>query len=567
MAKNPGTALRDGIREIFHLVKLDKKDIYSVYYFAILGGLVQLILPVGIQSIINFVQAAQWSASVVVLIALVILGTFGYGMVQVRQMQLIEKVQQKIFLRTSFEFADRLPKINIQKMDDEYLPELTNRFFDTMSLQKGFGKLLIDIPAAIIQIFFGLLLLSFYHPVFIAFGIILTLLLALVLRLTAKDGMATSLEASKYKYRTAAWLQEMARAIKTFKYAKTSQLHLRENDVHTTGYLKSSTAHFKILLVQFWSLIGFKILITATLLIVGCFLMISQQLNIGQFVASEIIIVTIIASVEKLIVSFDNFYDVLVATQKLKVITDAEIEPSGTYELPLINKGVEAVLDNVTFDYAHLGPVLTGINVKVPEGEQLVIMGRSGAGKSSLLRLFTGAWQPQNGTVLIDKIPLKNYNLNSLRNNTGILLSQQAIFHGTLYENISMGNPNISVQHINELAGMLGLERFIHDSIQGYDTVLDTAGHRLSRIERQRILLLRALVGHHRLLLLEEPFRDLDKEQQQKVANFIKSESNSTVIITTANAEMAAQFSRIMLIDKGKQVAIGSWDEVKPYWK
>ena len=176
------------LTKLYKLLVLDRKDIYAIYAFSIFGGLVQLSLPLGIQTIISFVLAGSVSTSIVILIFLVVLGVFFNGLLQVKQMQLTEKIEQKIFVRYSFEIADRLPKMNIEKMDNYYLPEVVNRFFDTMSLQKGMSKLLLDIPAATIQMIFGLILLSFYHPVFIVFGMVMFLLLIVILRFASIKG-------------------------------------------------------------------------------------------------------------------------------------------------------------------------------------------------------------------------------------------------------------------------------------------------------------------------------------------------------------------------------------------
>ena len=322
-------ALGAALTKLYKLLVLDRKDIYAIYTFSIFTGLVQLSLPLGIQTIISFVLAGSVSTSIIILIILVVAGVFFTGLLQVKQMQLTEKIEQKIFVRYAFEFADRLPKINIQKMDNYYLPEVVNRFFDTMSLQKGMSKLLLDIPAATIQMIFGLILLSFYHPVFIVFGLVMFVVLILILRFTSVRGMETSLRASDYKYSVAAWLQEIARTIKTFKYSKGTSLHLKETDELTTGYLNSSTEHFKVLLKQYWSLITFKVIITAAMLIVGSLLLVDQQLNIGQFVAAEIVILTIIGAVEKFITSLDKVYDVLTALEKLGKITNSEMENDG----------------------------------------------------------------------------------------------------------------------------------------------------------------------------------------------------------------------------------------------
>ncbi|MFN4007822.1 MAG: peptidase domain-containing ABC transporter [Chitinophagaceae bacterium] len=564
MATTAHGSLRTALSQIFSILRLDRKDISAIYVFAILSGLVQLTLPVGVQTIINFVQAGTISTSIVLLIFFVVFGTFMSGLLQVRQMQLIEKIQQKIFVRYSFEFADRIPKLNIQKLDNYYLPELVNRFFDTMTLQKGIAKLLLDLPTATIQILFGLILLSLYHPVFIAFGIVLAITLVFILRSTATRGFDSSIRASNYKYKVAAWFEEMARSLKTFKYAKNTTLHLRQNDKLTTEYINARTELFGVLQTQYWSLIAFKVAITAAMLIVGVILLVGSepQLNIGQFVAAEIVILSVIASVEKFIVNLDKVYDVLTATQKLDYVTQAETEKNGTIVLQDSTKPISVKFDNVTFGYQANKQVLRQLNLTVNAGEKVAIMGLSGSGRSSLLRLLTGAYLEFEGKIFIDDVPIHNYQLASLRNATGILLNQQDIFNGSLLNNITMGCTSTQISDITELARTLGFDDYLANTPNGFETILDPTGARMSKNDKQRILLLRALVGKHSLLLLEEPVKDLQPEEQQRVSNFLLQKTTSTVIVTTDNAEFAKQFNKVVILKDGAVVGAGHWNEV-----
>jgi len=155
------------LRRIARLVKEEKSEISSIYFFAVLSGIIQLSLPLGIQAIIGFVVGGAMSTSLVVLITLVVSGVLINGILQMNQMRIIERIQQKIFVRYSFAFTSHIPRLDLQKMDSVYLPELVNRFFDIPVLQKSISKILLDFPLAITQILLGLLLLSFYHPAFI----------------------------------------------------------------------------------------------------------------------------------------------------------------------------------------------------------------------------------------------------------------------------------------------------------------------------------------------------------------------------------------------------------------
>lgn len=538
-------------RSMLGLLKPDRKDISSIYFYAILAGLVQLSLPLGIQTIINFVLAGTVSTSIVVLIVLVVGGTILGGLLQVRQLQLIEKLKQKIFVRYSLEFADRIPQLNVEKLDKYHLPELVNRFFEVPSFQKGIEKILLDLPTAVIQMALGLLLLSFYHPVFIAFGALLIIAIVLIIRFTVQPGFSAALEASDYKYRVAAWLQELARMIKSFKYTRNCDIQIQKTDELATGYLEARTNYFKILLTQAWSLIGFKTLITAAMLIVGATLLVDQEINIGQFIAADLVIITIIGSVEKLLVSLDAFYEMFTSVEKMNTIIGAEKETEGTAVLNDGPEGIKVTFQKVSFAYPDGETILHNVDFVLEPGQIALLTGPSGSGKSSLFRLLTGAFKSFDGQILIDGLPISNYRLTSLRQQTGVLLNQQDIFRGTLQENITMGDPSISISEIMRVAEYTGLMPFIQSQSHGFDTLLDPLGKRLPQSIRQRVLLTRSLLGKSRLLLLEEPFLQLSVEEKKLLIQYIKTQRKSTAIIIAKDRDVSL-FDVVLRLDDGR---------------
>lgn len=549
-------------KKFFTLLRLEKKDISTIYVYAILAGLVNFATPLGIQTIISFVMAGSLSTSIIVLIVLVVVAVFIGGLLQVRQMQVIEKIQQKIFVRYSLEFANRLPKLDIEKMSSYYLPELVNRFFDTASLQKGIEKLLLDIPSAVIQILFGVILLSLYHPVFIGFGVVLLLLLYIILRNTLPTGFAANVESSDYKYKTAAWLEEMARVVKTFKYSKGTSLNIEKADGYVSNYLESHTRYFRILVTQFWSLVGFKVIITASMLIVGSILLVDQQINIGQFIAADIVIIMVIGSVEKLITNLDKIYDVLTAVEKLAKITESDLEQEGNIQVSNTQNGISIEFRKLQYSYNLGNPVLTDISFTAEPGKKICIYGNSGSGKSTILRLLTGAYKNFKGSLLVDGVSIDNYQLESLRSVTGILLGQQDIFQGTLLENFTMGNKNYDEEELKNLVELCSLTTFVQSLPQGYHTDLDTAGNRLPAKIKQSILLIRALLGKRRLLLLEEPFHYLDEAEKNKMMDFILKDTSATTILTTTDVNIARSCDQVIHIENGLIVNYGSAQKV-----
>lgn len=548
------TEIKNPVSRILNLLKLERNEITAIYFYAIMNGLIQLSLPVGVQAIIGYVLGASMRASLVVLIVLVVLGVLIAGIMQVNQMKIIEKIQQKLFVRFSFAFAQHIPRLDLKKNDALYLPELVNRFFDVPLLQKSLSKILLDIPTAVLQIFFGLILLSFYHSAFILFGILLATILFLILKYTGGKGLETSMQKSKYKYKVAAWLEEMARVIKSTKLAKQNDLHLKKTDEQVSNYLIARNNHFRVLLFQFNVLVVLKTVITAAMLIVGTLLMVNQQLTVGQFIAAEIVILLVVNSVEKLIINLGSVYDTLTAIEKASEITDKPIEQNGSLELPALSKGIKLEMKDVSFSYNDKSDVLRHISFQVNANEKICITGKDSSGKTTLLKLLAGSYTDFKGAILLDEVPMANYNLDSLRARTGVLLNQQDIFQGTLWENITMGNNQISLEEVNDIASKTGLNDFIATLKEGYDTMLDPTGKRLSRNVVHRILLVRALANKPRLLLLEEPWLNLGKRHRSQIMQLLAEIKNTTVVVVSNDEEFARQSDRVIELDENGSI-------------
>lgn len=460
---------------------------------------------------------------------------------QMNQMKIIEKIQQNIFTRYAFEFAETIPRFDLKKVDNYYLPEKVNRFFDTLNLQKGLSKLLLDIPTATIQIIFGLILLSLYHPIFIVFGFLLLFILWFILSVTSRKGWSTSLEESAYKYEVVAWLEEIARVIKSFKFSQGTHLNLQKTDKNVLGYLKARTAHFNVLIIQYKTLVFFKVAITTTMLTVGTYLLLSQRLNIGEFIAAEIVILSVIGAVEKLIGSLDSVYDVITGLEKLASVTEIPLEKEGTLSLNTSNNGVSIKISDFNFQYLDGKKALNDINLTISANSKVCISGHEGSGKSSLLRVISGNFSDFSGAILINNIPIGNYQLETLRSKMGVYLNQQDIFRGTVWENISMHRHGIFPEKVTEIAENLGIQSYLDTLQQGFETEIDSAGKKLSSTIVKKILLLRAFANEPNLLLLEEPWQGLEELEKEKMVNHLLYKIPNTTIIVVSNDEAFAK--------------------------
>jgi len=518
------------------LLQLEKRAIVQVFYYAIFAGIVNLSLPLGIQAIINLIQGAQVSTSWIVLVVLVTMAVAFAGMLQLMQIRIIENIQQKIFTRSSFEFAYRFPKIRMSELRDIYPPELANRFFDTLTVQKGLAKLLVDFPAALLQILFGLILLSFYHPFFILYGLLLVLLIYFVFKFTAQRGLDTSLEESENKYKVAHWLQEIARSIVSFKLSGRTSLALKKNDQLVNDYLEARESHFRILVLQFVQMIGFKVLVTAGLLIIGGLLVLNQEMNIGQFVAAEIIILLVINSVEKLILGLETFYDLLTSLEKLGQVVDKDLEPQeGEYPFKS-DENFTVTLENMSYLVpGRSKPIIDGVSLTITPSCRILLQGDSGSGKSTLLRLITGILSASSGDIYVNNVSMRYINLNYYRSHLGQSLLEESPFEGTLLENLTFGDPDIRESDVYWAIEQTGLTNFVKEQPHGLKSMLYPEGKQIPTVVAKKIVLARSIIRKPHLLVLKDPLDQFNPEEAKRIMEFLADSSHPWALIVSSN--------------------------------
>jgi ABC-type bacteriocin/lantibiotic exporter with double-glycine peptidase domain len=343
----------------------------------------------------------------------------------------------------------------------------------------------------------------------------------------------------------AGWLEEMARVVKQFKFSAHNALHEKKADDKVVSYIQARKAHFSILLLQYKVLIAFKVIITASMLVVGCLLLLDQQINIGQFVAAEIVIIIVITAVEKLIINLDSVYSVLTSVEKINKLLDKPLEKGGSFTTTA-SQAFGVQFNDVSFAYQDDRTILQGVSFAARPGEKISITGVHGSGKSTILKLLTGAYAGFKGAILINGVPIGNYNLEDLRTQIGIVLNQQDVFAGTLWENITLGDGAIDTAHVSRLVQLTGLSSYIASLKEGFDTELDPTGKRLPKNVVMKILLVRALAHKPKLLLLEEPWLGIDEETVRQIQHLLLEGTDATVIVATNDQSFISQCDQII---------------------
>ncbi|PSR53787.1 xenobiotic-transporting ATPase [Adhaeribacter arboris] len=553
---------------LFDFLAVEKTQIGYIYVYAAIAGIISLSLPLGIQSIIGFVSGGQMSTSIVVLIGFIVVGILAVGGLQLMQVWLVEHLQQRLFSRLSFDFAYRIPRLQLESLQDQQPVELMNRFFETLTLQKGIAKILLEFNAAILQIVFGLLLLSLYHSSFIFFGIFLAATLTLIIYATGSKGIQTSLVESKYKYQLVSWLESMARALYTFKLAGYSNLGMQKTDYVTSQYILARRQHFSVLMTQYWSFIFFKSLITAGLLILGCYLVLQQQINIGQFVASEIIIILIMNSVEKIILKLDVVYDVLTGLKKITAVTELPLEEA--QGLKITDTGTGPGLSIQAAQLAYHSPSeaqiqLHDIHFKIKASEKIALTGISDAGKFTLAQILLGLAPGYEGRLAYNNLSFRDLDAVNLRSQLATVIASDQIFEGTLLQNITCGESGISAQEVLDALEICQLTAYVQNLSKGLHTVLTGTEWQLPRSIVSKIMLARCLVRKPKLVILDNNLLAINRSEKLPMLQALHQRLNCTFIIISHDKKIMQFCDRVLLMQEGTITHQGTYAAIQAH--
>ena len=358
---------------------------------------------------------------------------------------------------------------------------------------------------------------------------------------------------SRNKYQVAHWIQEVARTVVSFKLSGNTDYAITKNDQLVHKYIEARENHFKILILQFTQMIGFKSVVTASLLIIGGLLVLNQQMNIGQFVAAEIIILLVVASVEKLIVGLESFYDVLTSIEKIGQIVDKDLE-SQSGEKPKFNGDMTVELDNIAYRVVdRKKPILKNISLTLTPKSRILIMGESGSGKSTLVRLISGIIEPTDGNIYVNNLSIKSLFLNYYRSHIGLSLSEETPFEGSIKSNLVFGNQNISDKTIFEALEIVGLTQFIKEQPSGLDTILYPEGKQISYTIGKKLILARAIIKQPKLMILEDPLDQFNLEETKRIINYLTAKERPwSLIVVSSKKSWKTVCNQVITLEKGE---------------
>ncbi len=541
----------------------DPGDLFLIILYSSLGGILSLAVPLSTQMVVNTIAAGFFLQPIIVIAGLVLGGLLFAAALRLLTIWLVELVRQRAFNRIALRLAYRVPRIRHSQLSNEYLPNLVNRFFDIQTVQGNFAALLLDVPAATLQILIGLTLLALYSPYLFGFNLCVIGFFLLEVFLLGLGGYSTrSVETTK-RYRVAEWLEELGRCETAIKLTKFPMYILEQTDKLVADYTKARRSHFNVLFRQATGLVFFQAFAAAGVLGIGGLLVIERQLALGQLVASQLIVMQMLPAIERIIRHMQTLYELLSALGKIGYVEDLPLERRDGIEYERSAKGAAVTIKGLSIAFGADQKVLNGLDLTLQSGERVTLCGRNGSGKSTLAYILTGLLEPTSGLAEINGVDVRDMQVDSLRSIVSLVTYENEIFEGTIENNVTMGRPDIEYKDMLWALDMVGFESDLVGMSDGLKTNLLSAGRNLSRGQIQKLLIARAIVQRPQLLILDEAFTGIEEKIKLEILERLySSETPWTIIDISQDADTVFHSSRLLVLDGGKIVESGSLSEL-----
>lgn len=531
------------------LVRPEWSDIWVVGVFAFFAGVLSLATPIAVESLVNIVAFGRLLQPLMIL-SLMLFGFLAFAsMMRALQTFVVEIIQRRLFARVAADLAYRFPRITADSLHGHYGPEMANRFFDIVTLQKVVAQLLLDGLAIILATTVGMAVLAFYHPWLLGFDVLLLALVTGGVYFLGRGAIASGIDESKQKYRLAAWLEDVIRCQIGFKAAGASDFALDRANKMTADYLAARQTHFRVLFRQLLFILGLQAFAGTVLLGFGGWLVIRGQLTLGQLVAAELIVATILGSLAKLGKHIEGFYDVIASVDKLGHLFDLDLEEHCGQIVLDAGEGACLKITDVKHKKGDES-LQRGFSLDIVAGERIALLSAGSAGSTFLFDILYGLQVPESGHVEIEQADPRDLRMDTLRDAVAMVRGIE-LFDGTIAENIQLAKPGVSMTDVRTALHTVGLLDDVLRLPDGLDTKINATGQPLQPTQLQLLMLARAIAARPRLLLIDGSLDLLADGQLIDVCDkLLESPQSWTLLVATNRRDVADQFARIVDLEQ-----------------
>jgi ABC-type bacteriocin/lantibiotic exporter with double-glycine peptidase domain len=483
------------------LLSQESAALWVVLVYAAFIGLLALATPVAVQALINQVTFGQLRQPLLVLTVLLFLVLLFSGALRLLQATAVEQLQQRLFVRLGSDLALLLPRVLMAQLRKPPGPRLVSRFFEIITVQKSLANLLLDGMSLLLQSLIGLLVLGFYHPLLLGFDVLLLMAIAVIVLGLGRGAIKSAVAESRAKYDVADWLMELGSHSLTLRGGRGADWAAQRADVLLLQYVQARRLNFSILRRQIIGALLLQAVASSLLLGLGGMLVIWGQLTIGQLVAAELIVSSVVLGVLKFTKHMESYYDLLAGLDKLGYFDDLKDERE-TGETLTLSERPEVLLRKVKVSDPDSVSELYVDELSISSGSRAAVVG--GRGKRLLSEVLYGLLDADHGQVELGGVPIRSLSLSSLRAQVALLHDdREGIVAGSVADNLRFAKESVSFAELRAALQSVSLWNEVSSLPKGLDTQLLSGAPAWSTSMRWRLLIARLLIQKPSLVIVD----------------------------------------------------------------
>lgn len=510
----------------------EKNFYFLIFIYSSATSLLSLAIPISVQALVNTVTFAVLMQPLIVVSLLLLSLLVFSGVLMGLQDYATEYLQRHLYARNTASIAMKILDANPSSLKDLYSSDLVNRYFDIMTMQKKLAKLCVGGFSLMLQTIAGMLLLAFYHPYFLAFDIILVILLSLVWFFYGKGAMESAIKESKAKYKVGSWLEQLAQMNNLFKTTRGKEAAIKATDDNISNYLKYRSLHFNFLFRQIIFLLAIYAFLSALILGLGGFLVMEGQLTLGQLVAAEIVVAVILSGFAKAGSYLEAFYDLHAAIDKIadfNILTSEEDKGIKGFNY----KDIDLKFENVSFRRQGF---IYKFDQIFQQNKNYLIREDFDSTQRVFLSFLQGAIKPERGHIYLGSYDSTQISPLALREAICVI-DEPYLFEGTIRENLSFGIEDISDADINEALDKVGLTAVLNNLPNKIETKVWPGTQFLCWGEMARLEIAKALLQKPAWIVISSLFHQLPASFRVEIVQMMKGSDVGLIVWTSGLTE------------------------------
>lgn len=521
-----------------------RKFLYLALIYGVAASLMTLAVPISVQMLVNTVANLGITNTVSILATLLFGILCSYGALIICQRYALELFSRRFYAEMVGHFslrgifADHVYYRSINGQD------LTNRYFDIMSVQKIVPTLITGLFATLLQMLVGIVLVSFYHPWLLLFNILFVLSFYVLCRVWMTRSMVAAIGVSHAKYNTARHLHDVAQSNDFHKSSIRAEKAFETSDNLATAYIEAREKYFKHTFRQEIAFRLFYAISSAILLGLGGLLVIQEELTLGQFIAAELILMAVLSSISRFSYYLTDFYELSASIEEISLLFHVPLEqPAGERLFDRLPEP-HVSFENIICRYNHQD---IAVHLHIKKGDNVLLTSSHANTRHCITDLLQGYVQPDRGRIMMNDHDIRDYHTASLRDAV-IVLDTPVMIETSIIDYLRSYAPGTPLAAINDVLELTEMIDTIEALPNGMDTLILANGSPLKSTEILRLKLAGALLARPQILVLNDYYDAISSARRKRIFRRL-CHLKETIILYFSYRHDIDTFDRYIFVD------------------